>query len=250
MMPPPQSPMPGKRRREGRRSLPGNNYEDAADISMKVPTYAHLPWRERVRQSISQMENEREKEQREQQTIGTVLEKTLHADRVHVKSKLVRFSWQRGVKIGQGQFGKVYTAINNETGETMAMKEMPLTLNDHKTLRNVADELKIFENIRHKHLINHFGVEVHREEMLIFMEYCPEGTLEALVTSRENGLEEPLSRRYTSQLIQAVACLHANQIVHRDIKGANIFLTDDMQNLKLGDFGCAVKIKSHTTMAG
>ena len=34
------------------------------------------------------------------------------------------------------------------------------------------------------------------------MEYCPEGTLEALVTSRENGLEEPLSRRYTSQLIQ------------------------------------------------
>ena len=36
------------------------------------------------------------------------------------------------------------------------------------------------------------------------MEYCPEGTLEALVTSRENGLEEPLSRRYTSQLIQVV----------------------------------------------
>ena len=41
-------------------------------------------------------------------------------------------------------------------------------------IRNVADELRIFESINHPHLINHFGVEIHREEMLIFMEYCPE----------------------------------------------------------------------------
>ena len=41
-------------------------------------------------------------------------------------------------------------------------------------IRNVADELRIFESINHAHLINHFGVEIHREEMLIFMEYCPE----------------------------------------------------------------------------
>lgn len=56
--------------------------------------------------------------------------------------------------------------------------------------------------------------------------------------------------RYTRQLLEAVAVLHENGIVHRDIKGANIFLTDEMQNLKLGDFGCAVKIKAHTTMPG
>ena len=60
----------------------------------------------------------------------------------------------------QGTFGKVYTAINNETGDIMAMKELPLQPNDHKTLRNVAEELRIFESIRHKHLINHYGVEV------------------------------------------------------------------------------------------
>ncbi len=44
--------------------------------------------------------------------------------------------------------------------------------------------MRIFESIHHPHLINHFGVEVHREEMLIFMEYCPEGTLEVnIITS-------------------------------------------------------------------
>ena len=75
---------------------------------------------------------------------------------------------------GQGTFGKVYTAINNDTGEIMAMKEIPLQPNDHKMLRSVADELRIFESIHHPHLVKHFGVEIHREEMLIFMEYCPE----------------------------------------------------------------------------
>ena len=68
----------------------------------------------------------------------------------------------------------------------MAMKEIPLQPNDHKTRKNVADGLRIFESVHHKHLINHYGFEVHREEMLIFMEYCPEGTLEELVRKYSN----------------------------------------------------------------
>ena len=52
--------------------------------------------------------------------------------------------------------------------------------------------------------------------MLIFMEYCPEGTLEDLVSTTEDGLEEEIQiRKYTLQLLDAVACLHDNGIVHR-----------------------------------
>ena len=49
--------------------------------------------------------------------VGKVLDKAVHEDKIHIKARQVRFSWQRGVKIGQGNFGKVYTAINNETGD-------------------------------------------------------------------------------------------------------------------------------------
>lgn len=54
--------------------------------------------------------------------------------------------------------------------------------------------------------------------MLIFMEFCAEGTLESLVAGSGNGLPEPLVRKYTHQLLTAVASLHFHGIVHRDIK--------------------------------
>ena len=66
--------------------------------------------------------------------------------------------------------------------------------------------------------MRHYGVEIHREEMIIFMEFCPEGTLENLVSSTESGLPEELIRRFTRQLLEAVDVLHENGIVHRDIK--------------------------------
>eukprot|EP00095_Tigriopus_kingsejongensis_P011134 maker-scaffold1161_size58349-snap-gene-0.7 protein:Tk11134 transcript:maker-scaffold1161_size58349-snap-gene-0.7-mRNA-1 annotation:"hypothetical protein CAPTEDRAFT_214311" len=248
-MPPPHSPyVPRKSSKPKAGNGEDPDTPDAA--SVKVPPYAHLPWKERVTKSVVNLEKFRNSKRLEAGIIGIVLDKPRKEDRIQIKSKTVSFSWQRGNKIGQGHFGKVYTAINNETGDIMAMKEIPLQPNDHKTLRNVADELRIFESIHHKHLINHYGVEVHREEMLIFMEYCPEGTLEDLVCTMEDGIEEILLRKYTRQLLDAVACLHMHGVVHRDIKGANIFLADEMRTLKLGDYGCSVKIKAHTTMPG
>ncbi len=102
----------------------------------------------------------------------------------------------------------------------MAMKEIALQPNDHRTIRSVADELHIFEGIHHPHLVRYYGLEIHREEMIIFMEFCPEGTLENLTASTEAGLPEELIRRFTRQLLEAVTVLHENGIVHRDIKGA------------------------------
>jgi len=64
--------------------------------------------------------------------------------------------------VGEGQYGKVYSAVNVDTGELMAMKELRFQPNDLQTIKEIADELKIFESIQHPSLVKYYGVEVHR----------------------------------------------------------------------------------------
>ncbi|XP_067416924.1 mitogen-activated protein kinase kinase kinase 4 isoform X3 [Emydura macquarii macquarii] len=201
-----------------------------------------------VQKSVRLFEEKRYREMRRRNIIGQVCDTPKSYDNImHVGLRKVTFKWQRGNKIGEGQYGKVYTCISVDTGELMAMKEIRFQPNDHKTIKETADELKIFEGIKHPNLVRYFGVELHREEMYIFMEYCDEGTLEEV---SRLGLQEHVIRLYTKQITIAINVLHEHGIVHRDIKGANIFLTSSGL-IKLGDFGCSVKLKNNTqTMPG
>ncbi|XP_054838225.1 mitogen-activated protein kinase kinase kinase 4 isoform X3 [Eublepharis macularius] len=203
---------------------------------------------EAVQKSVQLFEEKRYREMRRKNIIGQVCDTPKSYDNImHVGLRKVTFKWQRGNKIGEGQYGKVYTCISVDTGELMAMKEIRFQPNDHKTIKETADELKIFEGIKHPNLVRYFGVELHREEMYIFMEYCDEGTLEEV---SRLGLQEHVIRLYTKQITTAINVLHEHGIVHRDIKGANIFLTSSGL-IKLGDFGCSVKLKNNTqTMPG
>ncbi|XP_047207891.1 mitogen-activated protein kinase kinase kinase 4 isoform X3 [Girardinichthys multiradiatus] len=201
---------------------------------------------EAVRHSIRKFEEKHYAMMKQRNIIGQVCH-TPKSDGMYVGLRKVTFKWQRGNKIGEGQYGKVYTCINVDTGELMAMKEIRFQPNDHKTIKETADELKIFEGIKHPNLVRYFGVELHREEMYIFMEYCDEGTLEEV---SRLGLQEHVIRLYSKQITTAINVLHEHGIVHRDIKGANTFLTSSGL-IKLGDFGCSVKLRNNThTMPG
>ncbi|XP_029926030.1 mitogen-activated protein kinase kinase kinase 4 isoform X3 [Myripristis murdjan] len=217
-------------------------------ISQSKDTAARQSPMEAVRRSIRTFEEKRYAMMKQRNIIGQVCHTPKSYDNVmHVGLRKVTFKWQRGNKIGEGQYGKVYTCINVDTGELMAMKEIRFQPNDHKTIKETADELKIFEGIKHPNLVRYFGVELHREEMYIFMEYCDEGTLEEV---SRLGLQEHVIRLYSKQITTAINVLHEHGIVHRDIKGANIFLTSSGL-IKLGDFGCSVKLKNNThTMPG
>ncbi|KAM9848182.1 mitogen-activated protein kinase kinase kinase 4 [Aulostomus maculatus] len=217
-------------------------------ISQSKDTAARQSPMEAVRRSIRKFEEKRYAVMKQRNIIGQVCHTPKSYDNVmHVGLRKVTFKWQRGNKIGEGQYGKVYTCINVDTGELMAMKEIRFQPNDHKTIKETADELKIFEGIKHPNLVRYFGVELHREEMYIFMEYCDEGTLEEV---SRLGLQEHVIRLYSKQITTAINVLHEHGIVHRDIKGANIFLTSSGL-IKLGDFGCSVKLRNNThTMPG
>lgn len=81
------------------------------------------------------------------------------------------------------------------------------------------------------------------------MEFCGDQSTLNRISRDSSGLPEKIVRDYTKSLLKAVECLHENNIMHRDIKGANIFLkTIDPYHpertvLKLGDFGCSIKFK-------
>uniref|UniRef100_A0A8C7RF70 Mitogen-activated protein kinase kinase kinase 4 n=1 Tax=Oncorhynchus mykiss TaxID=8022 RepID=A0A8C7RF70_ONCMY len=216
-------------------------------ISQSKDTAARQSPMEAVRRSIRSFEDKRYAVMKQRNIIGQVCDTPKSYDNVmNVGLRKVTFKWQRGNKIGEGQYGKVYTCINVDTGELMAMKEIRFQPNDHKTIKETADELKIFEGIKHPNLVRYFGVELHREEMYIFMEYCDEGTLEEV---SRLGLQEHVIRLYSKQTTTAINVLHEHGIVHRDIKGANIFLTSSGL-IKLGDFGCSVKLNNAQTMPG
>uniref|UniRef100_A0A8D8PRX7 Mitogen-activated protein kinase kinase kinase 4 n=4 Tax=Cacopsylla melanoneura TaxID=428564 RepID=A0A8D8PRX7_9HEMI len=206
----------------------------------------------KIGKAVIDLEDKLESKRRDYNLIGCVVEtKEPYYPKFYTKQRSINFSWQRGFKIGQGRFGKVYTAVNNETGELVAMKEIQLQKqNNGRFIQDMLVELRILEGITHSNLVKYYGVEFHREELLLFMELCTEGTLESLVQSTEDGLPEVLIRRYTKQLVDAINLLHKNAIVHRDIKSANIFLTAEGHSLKLGDFGSAVKMNAHTTVPG
>ncbi|KAJ8718761.1 hypothetical protein PYW07_016317 [Mythimna separata] len=201
----------------------------------------------RVLSAIQRVDQERDTRLRNNKSVGHVLGAALTS--YEPKLRQLTFKWQRGLKIGAGTFGKVYTVVNTESGQLLAMKELSVGVGDRRALQRAANELKVLEGVMHPHLVRYYGCELHREEMLLFMELCVEGSLEALVAT-SGALAEHTVRRYTKQLLSAVRELHARAIAHRDIKSGNIFLTNEGHCLKLGDFGCAVKIRANTTAPG
>ncbi|XP_063367252.1 uncharacterized protein LOC134655718 [Cydia amplana] len=201
-----------------------------------------------VMEAIKKLDMSRDAALRSMKAVGRVAEPAVTHD-YEPRVRQVTFKWQRGLKIGAGTFGKVYTVVNTETGQLLAMKEVSIAAGDRRAMQRAANELRVLEGAQHPHLVRYYGIEVHREEMLIFMELCVEGSLETLIAT-SGALPEQTVRRYTAQLLSAVSELHARNIAHRDIKSGNIFLMNEGHCLKLGDFGCAVKIRATTTAAG
>lgn len=141
------------------------SYENVSDICFDVPSspIGHTPElrQVRIRDAANRLDLLLENKLRDKNLIGNVKELS-SCDKVVIRARSVHFSWHRGIKIGQGRFGKVYTAVNNSTGELMAMKEIPIQAGETGTIKRVAEELKIFEGISHRHLVKYYGVEIHR----------------------------------------------------------------------------------------
>lgn len=143
-------------------------------------------------------------------------------------------------KIGKGAFGKVWLCDDTVDKCQVVAKEIETS---NATERDEAlQEARVLRKISHVNVIRYLDLHAAGHNMvIIYMEFADDGDLERKIGKRQptwNYFKTSQVMQWLVQLVQAVAYLHSNGFIHRDIKVANIFLTKE-GFVKLGDFGIA-----------
>ncbi|EGG25106.1 putative protein serine/threonine kinase [Cavenderia fasciculata] len=143
--------------------------------------------------------------------------------------------YQIGEVVGKGAFGKVYKALNIETGDFCAIKQIEKSIISEKQLPSILQEIKLLQTLRHNNIVRF--IESHETSKYLFfaLEFVEGGTLGKMV-KRYGNFQEPLLCRYVCQVLGGLAYLHEKGVIHRDIKSDNILITKDGV-IKLADFG-------------
>ncbi|CAJ2510020.1 Uu.00g059200.m01.CDS01 [Anthostomella pinea] len=165
--------------------------------------------------------------------------------------------WMKGALIGQGSFGSVYLALHAVTGELLAVKQVEAPSpgsngqNDSRKksmIEALKREITLLRDLRHANIVQYLGCSSSAEYLNIFLEYVPGGSVQTMLNSY-GALPEPLVRSFVRQILQGLSYLHNRDIIHRDIKGANI-LVDNKGTIKISDFGISKKLEATNILNG
>ena len=143
----------------------------------------------------------------------------------------------KGKIIGTGGFSICYKLYNVQDKKIYAAKEIIKNKSSYDRIKN---EIDIYEYLKHDNIVNQKEHFIYNDTQYLIFEFCENRDLSHLIDKRKK-LKEIEVQYYITQLIQALIHLHDRNIVHRDLKLGNIFLTGKME-LKLGDFGLAKKL--------
>eukprot|EP00756_Hemistasia_phaeocysticola_P011854 Hpha_TRINITY_DN15149_c3_g1::TRINITY_DN15149_c3_g1_i1::g.129953::m.129953 len=149
--------------------------------------------------------------------------------------------WKRGPMIGRGAFSEVFRATNLVTMGTMAVKVMQLAGRREDQMEDMLKEIALMFTLRHENVILYFYCERSESELLIFMEYAGGGSL-AWQIRQQGKLDRNTWAACLSDILQGLIFLHNNNVVHRDMKSANVLLTN-AGRCKLSDLGCATVLE-------
>ncbi|XP_041785334.1 mitogen-activated protein kinase kinase kinase kinase 5 isoform X1 [Anopheles merus] len=141
-------------------------------------------------------------------------------------------------KIGSGTYGDVYKAKKLQSNELAAIKVIKLEPGDD--IQIIQQEILMMRDCRHSNIISYYGSYMRHDKLWICMEYCGGGSLQDIyqVTGPLTELQIAYMCRET---LRGLSYLHSMGKIHRDIKGANILLTE-RGDVKLADFGVSAQI--------
>ncbi|KAK9811928.1 hypothetical protein WJX73_000424 [Symbiochloris irregularis] len=155
--------------------------------------------------------------------------------------------------LGAGAYGQVYKAVMDGVNEVAIKLLKPETTNTPSAISNFIAEIEILRAARDDHVVAFRGAWANEDIMYYVCEYCQNGDLYTALFQRDDYLMEELSwyRRGKSialQVAKGLFYLHANNIVHLDVKSPNILLTKQWQ-AKIADVGLARILLSQTHLS-
>ena len=143
-------------------------------------------------------------------------------------------------KLGEGSFGSVFQCINIQTNNIYAIKKITIK-KDTTSLKRILREVLLLKYLKHEHLIGMNEACLAYEEQqtsLYFVMELMQMNLRDLIKTKRSFLTNDHIKFYMYQIFLALAYLHYNNIVHRDIKPDNILINSD-NVIKIADFGWA-----------
>ncbi|CAL9059966.1 mitogen-activated protein kinase kinase kinase 5 isoform X1 [Musa acuminata AAA Group] len=164
-----------------------------------------------------------------------------HQSAAKAEALPMRSQWKKGKLIGSGTFGNVYEATNRHTGALCAMKEVNIIPDDVKSaecIRQLEQEIKFLSQFKHPNIVQYYGSETIDDQLYIYLEYVHPGSINKYVRQHCGAMTESVVRNFTRHILKGLAYLHSKNIMHRDIKGANL-LVNVHGIVKLADFGMA-----------
>lgn len=150
-----------------------------------------------------------------------------------------KLSYRRLRLLGQGSFGKAFLARDLSNNELVVMKQVRVEKMDAKARDTAVREAVALRRVRHPNVVRFRQVFVRSGWLCLVMDFADGGDLCAAVKERGKSgapFEESAVLECFSQVADAVRFVHAQKMVHRDIKSRNIFLCRTGKAL-LGDFG-------------
>ncbi|VAI02985.1 unnamed protein product [Triticum turgidum subsp. durum] len=143
-----------------------------------------------------------------------------------VEMSLVAGQWEKRKLIGSGTFGDVYEATNRHTGALCAVKAISIP-NDSKSaesLKQLDQEIKLLSQFKHENIVQYYGSETIEGHLYIYMEYVHPGSINKYIQQHCGAITESIVCNFTHHILRGLAFLHGQNIMHRDIKGANVLI--------------------------
>ncbi|XP_022753285.1 germinal center kinase 1-like isoform X4 [Durio zibethinus] len=141
--------------------------------------------------------------------------------------------------IGRGSFGDVYKAFDKELNKEVAIKVIDLEESEDE-IEDIQKEISVLSQCRCQYITEYYGSYLHQTKLWIIMEYMAGGSVADLLQSGP-PLDEISIACISRDLLHAVEYLHSEGKIHRDIKAANILLTEN-GDVKVADFGVSAQL--------